>query len=117
METPTVNITLSARTREIAFVICCGLRYGPEKLMAASSLLEKLREGTVSKEKMFPDPSGVAQPVKATVYENFLDNIPMGLTLDEKGVLISAVSQVKEWGAEEAENVLELQEKLETKFM
>lgn len=116
MSTETVNITLSAKARETSFVICRNKKYTPDILLAAASLLKKLRDGTTPETMMVPDPAGVGTPLEITKYNGFKDNMELQITLEEKEILSSALKAVDSWHTDEADVVVELQEKLQVKL-
>lgn len=112
-----VTVTLSAKSRELAFAICRNRRYAPENLRVASSLLEKLKHGTTSRQTFLDDPKGSGERIPITIYENFPDNTPVELSFQEKQNMSEALQAVKEWSPEDASMLFELQEKLQIKII
>jgi len=113
----TVSIILTERARETAFAICRNLKYEPNKLLAAASLIQKLREGTKPQQKMVSPPEGtVGDPIEITIYKDFPDNVAMEISFEEKEILTTALKEIPQWHPDEVEIVLELQEKLQVKL-
>jgi len=114
----TVSITLSAQARETAFAICRNVKYEPNKLLSAASLIKKLREGTTPEQKMVQPPQGtVGDPIEVTIYKNFPDSVAVELTFEEKEILCTALKAIPQWHPDEADIIVELQTKLQIKLV
>ena len=103
----TVPIILSGIARETLFGVCRNARYTNDKLLSAASLLGKLREGTKSEAQKLRDNNG--NTVDYTVYKNFLNNVEIALTYDEKNIACEMLKAVQSWHPDEADIVVELQ--------
>lgn len=111
----TVTVTLSSKARETAFAVCQNRRYSPDMLLVAASMLQKLKGDAQPMTRKMPSQTG--EIVDVTIYKGFPDNVEVELTLEEKDVIVNALKTIPDWHPDEAQVVLELQEKLQAKLI